>query len=111
MIKGIGVDIESVGRFKKNKINKNFLDLIFTKNEIAYCQKRKNPEKNFAGKFCVKEAISKASDKQFFMKDIEIINEDSGKPKVHIKGKKNKKIHCSISHSDKYAIAFAIIED
>lgn len=110
MVSGIGVDIESIKNFKKSYKDKNFLNLIFTKKEIKYCQSKKEPYRSLTGKFCAKEAVIKAYNKKIPIKDIEIINLKSGKLKVKIKGKTNKKIKCSISHKNNYAIAFVVIE-
>tara|TARA_Y100000310_G_scaffold343861_1_gene453541 strand:- start:303 stop:650 length:348 start_codon:yes stop_codon:yes gene_type:complete len=110
-IKGIGVDIESIQRFKDTHKDKSFINLIFTKKEISYCEKKKEPHISFAGRFCAKEAVIKAHNSKLAMKDIEIINEDSGKLKVHIKNTLKPNIHCSISHTNEYATAFVIIEE
>jgi len=111
MISGIGTDIESIKNLKKSYKNRNFLDLIFTKEEIKYCQNKKEPYISFAGKFCAKESVIKAYNKKIPIKDIEIINLKSGKIVVKINGKINNKIKCSISHKEDYAISFVIIEN
>ena len=111
MILGIGVDIESIKRFKESYKKNHFLDLVFSNTEIDYCNKKKEPYVSFAGKFCAKEAIIKAFDKKISMKNIEIINLESGKIEVLINGKNNNKIKCSISHTNDYAIAFVVISD
>lgn len=109
MILGVGVDIESIKKFKKVSKDKNFLGLIFTEREIKYCQSKKEPYISLAGKFCAKEAVIKAHGKKIPMKKIEIINLESSKLAVKINGKENKKIKSSISHVEDYAIAFAVI--
>ncbi|MDP3734729.1 MAG: holo-ACP synthase [Nanoarchaeota archaeon] len=109
MITGIGVDIESAQRFKESYQDEHFINLIFTKQEIAYCNTKKEPYVSFAGKFCAKEAVIKASEQKRNMKSIEILNDDSGKVKVSIDGHENKHIFCSISHTSDYAVAFVII--
>lgn len=110
MVKGIGVDIESIQRFKESYQDEHFLHLIFTEREIAYCRGKKEPYLSFAGKFCSKEAVVKASEKKLNLKSIEILNDQSGKVKVFIDGKIHPKIHCSISHTTDYAVAFVVIE-
>jgi len=110
MILGTGVDIEEIKRFKDSWKDKNFLGLIFTDREIEYCNNKKEPYVSFAGKFCVKEAVIKALDKNINIKEIEVINSENGKPEVYISGKKNNKIHCSVSHSKEYAMAFVVLE-
>ena len=44
--------------FKKN--GDNFINKIFSKNEILYCKKKKNPFPFYAKRFAAKEALSKA---------------------------------------------------
>lgn len=108
MIEGVGVDIESTKKFEN--ISKEFLNMVFTLREIKNCRKKKEPGICFAGKFCAKEAVIKAFNKKIFIKDIEIINEKEGMPKVYINHKHKKNIHCSISHTKEYAIAYVINE-
>ena len=116
---GVGVDIESVHRFKENYKDEHFLNLIFTEREITYCNQKKEPYISFAGKFCAKEAVIKASKEKIGIKEIEIISEDIsennerkvGKPRVVVKGKEESTIKCSISHTDKYAVAFVVKEE
>ena len=108
MINGVGVDIESTKKFKN--VSSEFLNLVFTLKEIEYCKKKKEPHICFAGKFCAKEAVIKSFSKKIFIKDIEIINEEEGKPQVYIKREFKKNIQCSISHTNEYAIAYVINE-
>lgn len=106
----IGVDIEEISEIEKYAKNKKFLDQIFSKRELEYCNSKTNPAESLAGKFCTKEAIIKALDKKILMAKIEVINSSSGKPKIFIKGKFMKNILCSISHTKKYAISFVLIK-
>ena len=58
---GIGTDIVNIKRIEKslklygNKFKKD----IFSKNEIAYCEKKKNSGAFYAKRFAAKEALSK----------------------------------------------------
>jgi len=108
-INNVGIDIEEVGTFKKELNNELFLCKIFSNQEIKYCKSKMEPHLSFAGKFCAKEAVIKSLNKKIEMKSIEILNNRNGQPEVYINGKKEKKIKCSISHSNTYAIAIAII--
>src|SRR3989338_5418290 len=100
MIAGIGIDIEAVARFKESYTDPYFLRLIFTPGEIEYCQRKHEPYISFAGKFCAKEAVIKASTERLQAKEIEILNEDSGKITVSVKGQAAPHIVCSISHTE-----------
>ncbi len=112
MIKGIGVDIVSVGRIKAiyEKFGEKFLRKVFTENEIKYCFSHKNPFPHFAARFAAKEAVIKALNKPegLRLKDIEIIKSIDGSPKIVIGDKPQTLIHCSLSHEKDYAIAFVI---
>ena len=74
-------------------------------------EKRKNKYENYAGRFAAKEALVKALGQGFtkysFL-DIEITNDELGKPTINFKGKK---IDVSISHEKHYAVAMVIIEE
>jgi holo-[acyl-carrier protein] synthase len=115
-MKGIGVDIESVGRLENYIDNDLFLQKIFTKKEIDYCKKKANPAQHFAARFAGKEAVIKAvsSYKKFILKhkEIEITNEDNGAPIVEINNEllQANKILISLSHQENLAIAFVIVK-
>ena len=88
---GIGTDIVNIKRMQKTlRINNNFKKRIFSKNEIIYCEKKKNPSSFYAKRFAAKEALSKALGtgirKGINFKDIEIINNNYGKPTIKLKG-------------------------
>jgi len=113
-----GTDIIEVDRIKR-AINKNgtkFLNKIFTENEITYCEsKNKMKFQHYAARFAAKEAVYKAISKvikrNYSWQDIEIINEESGKPIANLKFDKENivDIDVSLSHIDKYATATAVI--
>ncbi|MBI5207714.1 MAG: holo-ACP synthase [Candidatus Firestonebacteria bacterium] len=124
MIYGIGIDIIEINRIKEsiNKFGDIFLNKIFTKEEIYYCKNKKNPYQHFAGRFAAKEAVFKAlggiTNPDLNWKNIEILNDFSGKPKLVFSTdlikfllKKNILLyHLSISHSVKHAVAQVILE-
>ena len=116
----IGTDIVSVSRIDRSinsTTGERFIDRIFTDVEIAYCKSKLNPSIHFAGRFAAKEAVMKAllsSDKIDFikMKSIEILTAKNGKPEVNLIIDNIIKHECkvSISHSNDFAVAFAIFE-
>ena len=118
----VGTDIIEVSRIEKlikEKGNK-FLNRIYTKNEIDYCEsKGLNKYQHYAGRFAAKEAVFKVlngeivSERSLAFKDIEILNANDGAPYVNILD--DIMIDCfdmnldiSISHIKKYATATAI---
>ena len=110
----IGTDILEVSRIKKNIESKKdrFLNRIFTEKEIEYCRSKSNPAIHYMGRFAAKEAIKKAvlSSRlisRISMKEIEIVSEE-GIPRVNITSLSNL-IRLSISHTDNFATATAII--
>lgn len=121
MILGIGNDIIEIERIEKAILKEGFKNKVYTQKELENIEKRGNRVETYAGIFSAKEAISKAIGtgvREFSLTDLEILNDDLGKPYVIVSEKldkiiKNKKedyqIEISISHSKKYAIAMAII--
>tara|TARA_B100000029_G_scaffold415159_1_gene418799 strand:- start:13 stop:405 length:393 start_codon:yes stop_codon:yes gene_type:complete len=112
---GIGTDIVNIKRMEKslNKYGNNFKKRIFSKNEINYCENKKNPSSFYAKRFAAKEAFSKALGTgikgNIIFKNIEILNNKKGKPSIKLKGYvdtflkkkiKNKKYHIHLSLSD-----------
>ena len=121
MIVGIGNDIIEIERIEKAILKEGFKNKVYTQRELENIRKRGNRTETYAGIFSAKEAISKAIGtgvREFSLTDLEILNDDLGKPYVVVSEKlnkilKNKKedyqIEISISHSKKYATAMAII--
>ena len=125
MIYGTGIDIIEIERIGKSleKYSPYFEDKIFTPSEIAYCRAKTKPERHFAARFAVKEAVLKSlgtgMGSGIRWKDLEVINDSgSGKPLLQVNGRGQeifnqlnlKQIHISISHEDCYAIAQAVAE-
>lgn len=115
-ILGIGNDIIEIYRIEKAMKRKMFVEKVFTKKEIEQIDRHGAKVESYAGRFCAKEAISKAFGtgiRGFKLTDIEIINNELGKPEVFFYGElkiKNRsvKIELSISHTKEYATAVAI---
>ena len=121
MIVGIGNDIIEIERIEKAISKEGFKNKIYTQRELENIQKRGNRTETYAGIFSAKEAISKAIGtgvREFSLTDLEILNDNLGKPYVVVSEKLDKilkakkedyQIEISISHSRKYATAMAII--
>jgi len=112
----LGVDIESISRFNEldRKKNKSFLDKIYSEKELDYCYSHKNYAQHLAVRFAAKEAIFKAFsscglDSPFYNK-IEILNKKNGSPYLKIKDMKKIKAKLSLSHCNKKALAFVVME-
>ncbi len=110
----IGIDIIGTKRIKKLIKNKRFLERVFSKEEIDYCESKKNKEQHYSARFAAKEAVWKslAGKYSIALKDIVIKNINNGKPIVVLKNKKlkNIKIEVSLSHTKDYSVAVAILK-
>lgn len=121
---GIGTDICDVARIGQliEKHGAPFLDRVFTAGEQAYCQKFRDSNISFAGRWAAKEAISKALgtgwSRGIAWTDLEVLNLPDGKPEVYLHGPALKiaaelgieKVLISISHIDQTAVAFALAQ-
>ncbi|MCS7203049.1 MAG: holo-ACP synthase [Thermodesulfovibrio sp.] len=113
MIEGVGVDIVSVERVRKlyQRFGSKFLRKIFSEEEISYSFNHSNPFPHLAARFAVKEAVIKAlkKPKGLTFKDIKVVNNTDGSPKVVLPENFRKKILISISHEKKYTVAFVVV--
>ena len=53
MVRGIGVDIDEIARFRRSidEFGDRFLQRVFTPGEIAYCNAKQNMHQHFAARF------------------------------------------------------------
>jgi holo-[acyl-carrier protein] synthase len=124
MILGTGIDIIEVARIAASyeKFGERFVNRILLPAEIAYCLSHRRPAPFLAARFAAKEAISKAFGTgigaQLSWQDMEIRRKESGEPYVVLHGRGQelfesrgaKKLHVSLSHTENYAAATAILE-
>lgn len=123
MITGIGTDIIEVDRIAKRlKDDPGLKESLFTTSEIDYCESKKFPYQHFAARFSAKEAFFKAlgTGWRYGMKytEIEILNDELGKPYVKNSGKVLDEItkrgilqvHVSLSHLKEVANAMIVLE-
>jgi len=104
------------------KFGDRFVNRILLPDEIAYCRQHRQPAPFLAARFAAKEAISKAFGTgigaALGWQDMEIRRKESGEPFVVLHGKGEelfaargaKKIHISLTHTENYAAATAILE-
>ena len=125
MIIGIGTDIIDTRRIKNtiNKYGEKFKRRCFSNNEIIRSENRIKTANSYAKIYAAKEACSKALGTGFakgiFWKDIEVLNNDYGKPLIKLHNnaikrinkltKKDYKIEVSLSDEKNNAIANVII--
>ena len=115
----IGTDIVDISRIDQYISDKGqkFLNHVFTESEQIFCDSKVAPFIHYGGKFAAKEAVKKAilssKTKQYIpLNAIEILNEIDGAPIVILKDKAIDAVNLqvSISHTDEYATATAILE-
>ena len=118
MITGTGTDIIDIDRIEKALENPRFIDRVFTCHEKDYCMSKIRSAQHFAARFASKEAVMKALGKGVAFQDIEVINNEEGKPEIILYGHAKEyahetgvdKIFLTISHSQNMAIAFVVME-
>ena len=101
MIKGIGCDI-----VEHKRVNLKIASKVLSKNELETFEKSNQKVEFLASRFAVKEAIVKATNKQYLISEIEILNDEDGRAYTNIEG-----MNISISHEKNYSIAMAVWED
>lgn len=116
-----GTDIIEIERIKENieDLQDKFINKIYTEKEINYCESKNNQKyQHYAARFAAKEAVFKAisnkiKDKyDIEWKDIEVENDEAGRPQIHILNNKVqgiKNIDISLSHCKEYAIANVVV--
>jgi holo-[acyl-carrier protein] synthase len=123
MITGVGTDLIEVERVA-GKISKNegFRELVFTANEIAYCETKANKFQHYAARFAAKEAFLKAIGTGWItgiaFNEIEITNDENGRPLLSLIGATSKflesrgigKAWVSLSHLSTISSAVVILE-
>ncbi len=120
-----GVDIVEIERLRDSmeEAGVSLRDRVFTGTEIEYCEARKNARySSYAARFAAKEAVSKAFGTGIGggikWRDIEIVNDEAGRPGVRLtkrayekfKELKGIRVEVSLSHCKSYAVAYAIVE-
>ncbi len=124
MIVGIGTDLISVERLRRamERGGGAFCRHVFTDVEQASAAKLQDAGTHWAGRWAAKEALSKALGtgvgEHCSWLEMEVVNDALGKPEMRLTGKTREtferiggeRILLSISHEQKYACAFVVIE-
>lgn len=114
MIKGVGIDIVDVPRFKAamERRGEAFCKRLFTDSEIDYCMRQRTPERHLAARFAAKISVFKALGRSFSYKEIEVARDGSGKPEIRFLNGSlgNMKLSTTLSHDGRLSIANTIIE-
>ncbi len=124
MIYAVGTDLVEISRIERiiDRWTKRFIDRVYSEEEIRYCGEMAVPARHFAARFAAKEAFLKCAGRGIFdgigLRDVEVINRPEGKPELRFYGKARDMVdgagitgsHISISHTDRYAMAFVVLE-
>lgn len=123
-ILGVGVDLVETGRLRQavERWGGSFTERVFRPSERAYCEAQAAPWRHYAGRFAVKEAVSKAFGtgigEHVGWLDIEVArNAATGAPSVRLFGRARRfaagrgvaRVLVSLAHSRDYAVAQAVL--
>ncbi len=121
---GNGIDIVENERMTEMlaKWDDKFKDKVFLPGEQEYCESKAVPERHYAGRFAVKEAVSKAFGtgigEHIGWLDMEVErNSDTGAPSVKFSSKAEEllkrmnadNVLISLSHTHNYTVAQALL--
>ncbi|HJS98596.1 MAG TPA: holo-[acyl-carrier-protein] synthase [Terriglobales bacterium] len=124
MIVGTGIDVVEVPRVAAaiERFGQRFLERIYTKGEIRYCEAKANRVERYAARFAAKEAAMKALgtgwNRGVRWRDIEVRRQPGGRPTLAFSGKAaefaaglgTKNTALSLTHTASEAIAQVILE-
>jgi len=124
MISGIGIDTVEIARFRRflDEGNQAVIARLFTPGERGRCSARKDAASCYASRFAAKEAFLKALGSGLrdgiSWHDMEVVNNDSGKPALLLAGRARElfgkqgsgAIFLSLSHDGGHAVAMVVLE-
>ncbi len=117
MIIGHGVDLIDIRRIDRtiDRFGERFIKRIFTKNERIRSDKKQKRIESYAKRFAAKEACSKALGTGFrlgvYWKNIEVVNEKSGKPTLKLTGGAYKRLKKLTPIGSTHNISLSITDD
>ncbi len=124
VVLGVGVDLVETGRMQDaiGRWGDRFTQKIFGETERLYCEDKAEPWRHYAGRFAVKEAVSKAFGtgigEHIGWLDIEVMRDaDTGAPSVRLSPRARAlaeqrgggEVLVSLSHTKRYAVAQAVL--
>ena len=121
-IVGIGADITECLRIARmiERHGEQFIQRVYTPEEVRYCQSRRQSTQHFAARWAAKEAVLKALGVTWrrggAWADVEIRNDDTGRPTVAVRGAIKDVVEqqgvaevlVSIAHCRTHATAYAM---
>ena len=124
-VRGVGVDLVQISRMRDviARWQERFLRRVFTEQEIAYCQSRRDPVPHFAARFAAKEAGLKALGTGLSLgvswRELEVRRERGGPPALILSGRSReislarggRRMLLALTHEGDYALAQALLVD
>ena len=124
MIVGVGADITEVERIGDmvRRHGDRFLDRVFRPDELSYAMGKGRRDEHLAARFAAKEAVLKAIKTGVgpgtSLHEVEVVRGDKGEPEVKLHGrtaevaarKGVRRVHVSLSHTPRHAVAFVVCE-
>lgn len=123
---GLGIDVVDVDRAEAMLVarRRRTLERLLTQGELAYVERMRYPARHLAVRLAAKEAVYKAMQslpkaRGIGWREIEVVRGEHGKPTIALHGQAadrlaglvGGRIHISLTHSDRSAVAVAILED
>lgn len=124
MIYAVGTDLVEVARIERimERWRERFVRRVYSAEEIRYCRAKGSPAQHFAARFAAKEAFLKGVGVGMAggvgFRDVEVTTGAKGKPELRFHGRAREMVdragitgsHISMSHTDRYAVAFVVLE-
>jgi len=122
MILGSGIDWIEVARIARlldhPRYGKRFRARVFTPEEIAFCERRRNASESYAARFAAKEATMKALGGFFPWQEVEVVRAPRSAPQLRLHGRAAERartlgvsrLFVSLSHSRDFAVAWVVAE-
>lgn len=120
---GVGTDLIEISRVRQavERGGRRFLERVYTEEEIAFCEGRRDRYACLAARFAAKEAVFKALGNGLAgcrWVDVEVCRTGGGRPKILLHGAAARlarengiaSVLISLSHSREHAVAFALAE-
>ena len=117
MIFGIGSDLVDISRIDKTlkKFGNRFINRCFSENEIKLSKNFNDKASYFAKKFAAKEAFTKAFgtgiSNGVYFKDIEIYNNEYGKPLIKLYGNVKEKYNLIEKNKNDLSLNLSITDE
>jgi holo-[acyl-carrier protein] synthase len=123
IVRGIGIDLVHLPRLRAviTRWQDRFLRRVFTEQEIAYCQARRDPVPHFGARFAAKEAALKALGTGLQLgvrwRDLEVRRERGQAPVLVLSGRCREisltrggdRMLVALAHDGDYAMAQAML--